>query len=65
MFNRRQMLGAGAALVSTAAWAKTSNMGLPEAAIMETAETQTPVRPSSGPEYTPVVTLTAGPCPIA
>jgi FtsP/CotA-like multicopper oxidase with cupredoxin domain len=57
MFNRRQILGASAALVSTAAWAKTSNMGLPEAAIMETADTQTPVRPSSGPNYTPVVTL--------
>ena len=57
MFNRRQMLGAGAALVSNAAWAKTSNMGLPDAAVMETAQTQRPVRPSSGPDYTPVVTL--------
>ena len=57
MFNRRQILGASAALVSTAAWAKTSNMGLPEAAIMESADTQTPVRPTSGPDYTPVVTL--------
>jgi len=51
------MLGAGAALVSTAAWAKTSNMGLPDAAVMETAQTQRPVRPSAGPDYTPVVTL--------
>ena len=57
MFNRRQILGAGAALVSSTAWAKTSNMGLPEAAVMETAETQFPTRPTSGPDYTPVVTL--------
>jgi manganese oxidase len=57
MFNRRQLLGASAALVSTAAWGKTNNMGLPEAAVMETAETQTPVRPTSGPDYNPVVTL--------
>ncbi|WP_276121578.1 multicopper oxidase family protein [Pararhizobium qamdonense] len=57
MFNRRQMLGAGAALISSAAWAKTANIGLPDAAMMETAQTQTPVRPASGPDYTPVVTL--------
>ena len=40
MFNRRHLLGAGAALVSTSAWAQTSNMGLPEAAVMENAATQ-------------------------
>lgn len=57
MFNRRQILGASAALVSTAAWAKSSNMGLPEAAAMESAETQPPVNPISGPDYNPVVTL--------
>ncbi|MEZ0000031.1 multicopper oxidase family protein [Sinorhizobium fredii] len=57
MFNRRQLLGASAALVSSAAWAKTSNMGLPEAAVMETAETQPPLKPTSGPDYNPVVTL--------
>ncbi|MDX0998834.1 copper oxidase, partial [Sinorhizobium medicae] len=57
MFNRRQLLGASAAMVSTAAWAKTSNMGLPEAAVMESAATQTPVRPTTGPDYNPVVTL--------
>ncbi|MBA5775559.1 copper oxidase [Stappia sp. F7233] len=57
MFNRRQLLGAGAALVSTAAWSKTANAGLPEAAIMETAATQPPLHPQSGPDYNPVVTL--------
>ncbi|MBP2558668.1 FtsP/CotA-like multicopper oxidase with cupredoxin domain [Neorhizobium galegae] len=60
MFNRRQLLGAGAAgaaLVSSQAWGQTSNMGLPEAAVMGTAATQTPVRPSTGPDYNPVVTL--------
>ena len=56
MFNRRQFLGAGAAsaaLASSTAWGQTSNMGLPEAAIMETAATQTPVRPTTGPDYNP------------
>lgn len=57
MFNRRQLLGASAALVSTAAWSKTANAGLPEAAIMETAATQPPLHPQSGPDYNPVVTL--------
>ncbi|MEN3149359.1 copper oxidase [Neorhizobium sp. IRAMC:178] len=60
MFNRRQLLGAGAAgaaLVSSQAWGQTSNMGLPEAAVMGTAATQTPVRPSAGPDYNPVLTL--------
>ncbi len=57
MFKRRQILGAGAALVSTTAWAQTSNSGLPEAAVATTAETQAPVNPSTGPDYNPVVTL--------
>ena len=57
MLNRRQLLGVGAGLISTGAWAKTTNMGLPEAAIMGTAATQSPVRPSGGPDYNPVVTL--------
>ena len=60
MFSRRQLLGAGAAgaaLVSSKTWAQTSNMGLPEAASMEGAATQTPTRPSTGPDYNPVVTL--------
>jgi FtsP/CotA-like multicopper oxidase with cupredoxin domain len=57
--NRRQILGvgAGAALISTRAWSQTINMGLPEAALMETAATQITPRPSSGPDYTPVTTL--------
>ncbi len=61
MLNRRQLLGAGAtagaSLVASQTWGATQNMGLPEAAIMDTAATQKPVRPSSGPDYTPVVTL--------
>ena len=60
MLNRRQLIGAsaaGAALVSSTAWSKTTNMGLPEAAIMETAATQNPLHPSTGPQYQPVVTL--------
>ena len=55
--NRRQILGAGAALVSTGAWGQTTNMGLPEAPLMDTAKTQPPLRPSTGPDYNPVVTL--------
>ncbi len=54
------MLGmgaAGATLVSAQAWAKSSNMGLPEAAVMESASTQPPASPSTGPDYNPVVTL--------
>ena len=57
MMNRRHVLGAGAALVSTAAWGQTSNTALPEAAVAEGAATQVPPRPSTGPDYTPVVTL--------
>jgi FtsP/CotA-like multicopper oxidase with cupredoxin domain len=57
MFSRRQILGAGAALVSSSAWAATTNMGLPEAALMEKASTQGPLHPPSGPDYQPVVTL--------
>ena len=57
MFSRRQMLGAGAALLSSAAWTKTSAMSLPEAPTMDTATTQPPLRPSSGPDYQPVVTI--------
>ena len=43
MINRRQLLGAGAAgatLVSSKAWGQTMNMGLPEAAEMDSALTQ-------------------------
>ena len=60
MLNRRQLIGAGAAgaaLVSSQAWSKTTNMGLPEAAQMDTAATAITPRPSSGPDYNPVVTL--------
>jgi FtsP/CotA-like multicopper oxidase with cupredoxin domain len=60
MLNRRQLIGAGAAgaaLVSSHAWGKTTNMGLPEAAQMDSASTLITSRPNSGPDYTPVVTL--------
>jgi FtsP/CotA-like multicopper oxidase with cupredoxin domain len=57
MFNRRQFFGAGAALLSAAAWTKTSAMGLPDAPTMDSAKTQPPVSPSAGPDYQPVVTL--------
>lgn len=60
MFSRRQLLGAGAAgaaLVTSQAWSQTSNMGLPEAALTDSAATQTPVAPTTGPHYNPVVTL--------
>lgn len=61
MMSRRQMLGAGAvaagALVSKSAWSQTSNMGLPDAPIMESASTQAPVAPSVGRPYNPVCTL--------
>lgn len=64
MLNRRQLLGAGGALVSTTAFAQTSNMSLPEAAIMETSATQSPAAPSQGPDYTPVVTLNGWTAPF-
>ena len=61
MMNRRQLLGAGAgvgaAMVSANAWTKTTNMGLPEAPLMDSAATQDPVYPTSGPDYQPVVTV--------
>ncbi|WP_306115013.1 MULTISPECIES: multicopper oxidase family protein [unclassified Roseovarius] len=57
MMNRRQLLSAGAGLLATGAAAKAQNMGLPEAPIMETAATQITQRPSTGPDYNPVVTL--------
>ena len=57
MMNRRQLIGASAAFASTTAWAKTSNMGLPEAAVADNAATQPPKYPDGGPDYQPVVTL--------
>ncbi|MDO8986455.1 multicopper oxidase family protein [Cypionkella sp.] len=55
--NRRQLIGAGATLVATGAWAQTSNMGLPEAPVATDAKTQKPILPTSGVDYNPVVTL--------
>ncbi len=55
--NRRQLLGAGATLVASGAWAQTTNMGLPEAPVATDAKTQKPLQPLSGPDYNPVVTL--------
>ena len=64
MYSRRQILGAGAALVSSSAWAATTNMGLPEAAIMDKAATQGPLHPKSGPDYQPIVTLNGWTAPF-
>ena len=64
MLNRRQLLGAGGVLVSSAALAQTSNMSLPEAAVMEQATTQPPLQPASGPDYNPVVTLNGWTAPF-
>ncbi|WP_054007392.1 multicopper oxidase family protein [Cypionkella psychrotolerans] len=55
--NRRQLIGAGATLVATGAWAQTSNLGLPEAPVATDAKTQKPIQPTSGVDYNPVVTL--------
>ncbi|AZN99828.1 copper oxidase [Mesorhizobium sp. M9A.F.Ca.ET.002.03.1.2] len=57
MLSRRQLLGAGALLAGATAWTKTSAMGLPDAPIMESADMQPPIFPTSGPDYQPVVTL--------
>ncbi|QND61932.1 multicopper oxidase domain-containing protein (plasmid) [Mesorhizobium huakuii] len=57
MLSRRQMLGASALLVGSAAWTKTSAQGLPDAPIMESPDMQPPLFPKGGPDYQPVVTL--------
>ncbi|ANT50584.1 multicopper oxidase family protein [Mesorhizobium amorphae] len=57
MVTRRQLLGGGALLAGAAAWTRTSAMGLPEAALMESPDMQPPLFPKSGPDYQPVVTL--------
>lgn len=64
MLNRRQLLGVGGALVSTAALTRTSNAGLPEAAYMDRAATQAPKAPATGPDYNPVVTLNGWTAPF-
>ena len=64
MLNRRTILSAGAALVSTSAWAQTSNTSLPEAATMDSPSTQPPKAPATGPEYNPVVTLNGWTAPF-
>jgi FtsP/CotA-like multicopper oxidase with cupredoxin domain len=51
------MLTAGAGLLATGAAAKSANMGLPEAAVMDSADTRITPRPSIGRDYNPVVTL--------
>ncbi|RWB35675.1 MAG: copper oxidase [Mesorhizobium sp.] len=57
MLSRRQLLGAGALLAGATAWTKTSAMGLPDAAVMESPDMQPPIFPTSGSDYQPVVTL--------
>ena len=57
MVSRRGFIGAGAALVGSAMWSRTSAQGLPEAPLQQTAATQKPLYPTSGVDYNPVVTL--------
>lgn len=64
MLSRRQLLGAGALLAGATAWTKTSAMGLPDAAIMESPDMQPPIFPTSGPDYQPVVTLNGWTLPL-
>ena len=64
MLNRRNLFGASAALISSTAWAKTSNISLPEAAIASSASTQPPTAPTTGPDYNPVVTLNGWSAPF-
>lgn len=65
MMNRRQLLTAGAGLMATGAMAKTQNMGLPEAAMMDSPSTQAPLRPIPAKTITRWSRSTAGHCPIA
>ncbi|RUU62100.1 copper oxidase, partial [Mesorhizobium sp. M7A.T.Ca.TU.009.01.1.1] len=51
MLSRRQLLSAGALLAGATAWTKTSAMGLPDAAVMESPDMQPPIFPTSGPDY--------------
>jgi len=56
MLTRRNFL-AGAAALGAAAVSRVQAASLPEAPIMENADTQPPLSPPSGPPYNPVVTL--------
>ena len=57
MFNRRQILGAGAVIASATTWTKTMAMGLPDIVSAADAATGKPLHPNTGPDYQPVVTL--------
>ena len=58
MLSRRNFLGTATALVSaTAISGRAQAANIPEAPIMTKATMQPPVRPTSGPDYNPVVTL--------
>jgi len=58
MLSRRNFLGTATALAGAAAiTARAQAVNIPEAPIMEKATTQPPLRPASGPDYNPVVTL--------
>ena len=58
MLSRRNFLGTATALAGAAAiTARAQAANIPEAPTMEKAATQPPLRPASGPDYNPVVTL--------
>lgn len=58
MVSRRNFLaGAGAALVGAGLISKIGAASLPEAVLMDNAKTQSPLIPTSGRPYNPVVTL--------
>ena len=58
MLSRRNFLGTATALASaTAISGRVQAANIPEAPIMEKATMQPPLRPTSGPDYNPVVTL--------
>jgi FtsP/CotA-like multicopper oxidase with cupredoxin domain len=58
MLSRRNFLGTAAALASaTAISGRVQAAGIPEAPTMNKATMQPPLRPTSGPDYNPVVTL--------
>ena len=57
MFSRRGFLGTAAVIGASAVSGRVQAAAIPEAPTMDRATMQPPLRPSSGPDYNPVVTL--------
>ena len=57
MFSRRGFLGTAAVIGASAVSGRVQAAAIPEAPTMDKATMQPPLRPSSGPDYNPVVTL--------